>query len=137
MVKKPCCARTLPAPLQVPQADGRVPARAPEPPQGSQCTVPGTRIVRLLAAVGVLQRDFHVVAEVRATCRLPPAAAALAAAHELAEEIVEDIGEAGAEVEPARAGAAGRTVERGVAEAVVGRALLLVGEHVVGLGNLP
>ena len=48
MVKNPCCARTLPAPLQVPQDVGRVPARAPEPPQGSQFTVPGTRIVACL-----------------------------------------------------------------------------------------
>ena len=47
-VKKPCCARTLPAPPQVPHAVGRVPARAPEPLQGSQPTVPGTRIVACL-----------------------------------------------------------------------------------------
>ena len=48
MVKNPCCALTLPAPPQVPHADGRVPARAPEPLQGSQFTVPGTRIVACL-----------------------------------------------------------------------------------------
>ena len=52
------------------------------------------RDLRGLAAIGVLQRDFHVVAQVRAA--LAPAAAAAPAAH--AEEVVENIGERRREV---------------------------------------
>src|SRR5690606_37005660 len=47
------------------------------------------------AVKGVLQRDLEVVAQVRAaTDIVPPATALLGAAHELAEDIVENVGEA-------------------------------------------
>ena len=44
IVKKPCCALTLPIPEQVVQVCGLVPASAPVPLQLSQATDPGTRI---------------------------------------------------------------------------------------------
>ena len=82
--------------------------------------------------VGLLQRDLHVVAQIRAARRAGPAAPA---ATELAEQVVEDVGEAGGEVEAAGIGAG--LVEGGVAEAVVGLALLAVLQDFVGLGGLP
>ena len=103
MVKKPCWARTLPAPPQVPQAEGLVPARAPAPPQGSQVTVPGTRIVACRPRERLFEGDLHVVAKVRAAGRLATAAAARGATHELAEQVVEHIGKARSEIEIARA----------------------------------
>ena len=50
MVKKPWLARTLPAPAQVGQVDGLVPALAPVPVQVSQVTLVGTRICAVLPA---------------------------------------------------------------------------------------
>ena len=50
MVKKPCVARTLPAPLHVGQVAGSVPALAPVPVQASQVTLVGTRIWAVLPA---------------------------------------------------------------------------------------
>ena len=55
----------------------------------------GIDYLRSLAAIGVLQRDFHVVAQVRAALAAIAAAAA-PAAH--AEEIVENIGEGRREI---------------------------------------
>src|SRR5262249_2261936 len=52
--------------------------------------------LRVLSAIGVFERDLHVVAEIAAAI-LP--ARPLTAAHEFAEEIVEHIGEVGGEVE--------------------------------------
>src|SRR5262249_19280876 len=90
----------------------------------------------LLAGEGLLQRDRHVVAQVGAA---PARLAAAAAAHEVAEHLVEDSGEAGGgEVEAGAAEAArpGRAVlEGGMAEAVIGGTLLLVLEDVVGLAD--
>ena len=42
--KKPCCMRTAPWPLQVPQTLGLVPGLAPEPEQTSQLSQLGTRM---------------------------------------------------------------------------------------------
>ena len=50
MVKKPWVARTLPAPLQVGQAEGCVPVLAPVPVQVSHVTLVGTRICAVLPA---------------------------------------------------------------------------------------
>ena len=47
-VKKPCCARTLPMPEQVGQADGSAPPCAPVPEHTSQVTEVGTWIVRCI-----------------------------------------------------------------------------------------
>src|SRR6202043_2432475 len=76
-----------------------------------------------LADEGFLQRDFHVVAQVLAA--LAPAAAAALSGH--AEQILENIGKrrgkAGAEAGTAAAHA---LLERGMAEAVIGGALVAV-----------
>ena len=135
-VKKPCCARTLPAPPHVPPRGGPRARAGTGAVAGLAAHRAGNADRRLLAGEGVLQRYLHVVAEIGAAPGLPPAAPPRPAAHELAEQVVEHVGEAGAEVEAGGAGAAARAIEGGVTEAVVGRALLLVGEHVVGLGNL-
>ena len=46
--KKPCAARTLPAPPQVEQVVGWVPGLAPEPEQASQVIEVGTLICAVL-----------------------------------------------------------------------------------------
>src|SRR5262245_23715806 len=50
MVKKPCEARTLPAPEQVGHEEGWVPALAPLPEHVSHVTLVGTRIWAVLPA---------------------------------------------------------------------------------------
>ena len=132
-VKKPWVWRTLPAPPQVGQVFGLVPALAPEPEQASQVTEVGMRTCAVLPAIGLLERDLHVVAQVRAA--LAPAAAAPPAAH--AEQVFEDVregrGEVGAEAVALPAAA---LLERRVAEAVIGGALLPVLQDVIGLVDL-
>src|SRR4029077_14800711 len=85
--------------------------------------------LRRLARIGVVERDFHVVAQIGAA--LASAAAAAPAAH--AEQVVENIGKRGGEfgTEAGRA-AAPAVLERGMAEAVVGRALVRILEDLVG-----
>src|SRR5690606_30286475 len=61
---------------------------------------------RLLAGERLLERDLHVVAEVGAP--RPAAARPAAPSHHVAEHLVEDVGEAGAEVEVEAAGAGPR-----------------------------
>ena len=87
--------------------------------------------LRRLAGVGLLQRDLHVVAQVGAA--LASGAAAAPAAH--AEQIVEDVGEGRGEVgaEAVRRAAHAAVLEGGVAEAVIGRALVGVLQDLVGL----
>ena len=77
-----------------------------------------------------MQRDFHVVAQIGAALA-PAAAAAAAAAH--AEQVVENIGEGGGEF-GAEAGrpAAHAVLERGVAIAIIGGALVRVFQDLVG-----
>src|SRR5438046_3871578 len=87
--------------------------------------------LRGLAGERLLERDLHVVAQVRAALA-PAAAAAPAAAH--AEQVFEDVrearGEIGAEtVCPTRPA----VLECRMAEAVVSRALLLVLQDVISL----
>jgi len=90
---------------------------------------------RLLAAEGVFQRDFEVVTQIAAA-----AWAGLlrtAAAHR-AEHLLEDVGKAAGEP-PAKAeiaGAAAAVLERGVAVAVIGRALLIVLQDVIGFADV-
>ena len=86
--------------------------------------------LRGLAGIGVLQADFHVVAQIRAA--LAPGAAAAPPAH--AEQIVEDIGEGRGEIgaETVRCAHAAAMLEGGVAEAVIGRAFVGILEDLVG-----
>src|SRR5262249_46789071 len=58
------------------------------------------------------------------------------AAHEVAEHLVEDVREARGEAEVAGSGAAAAVLESGVAKAVVGRALLIVLQDVIGLADV-
>jgi hypothetical protein len=90
--------------------------------------------IGLLALEGLFQGDLEIVSEVAAAAL---ALAAALAAHELAEHLVEDVGEA-AGIGEAEAAGAGRVavLEGGVAEAVVGGALLVVLQNVIGLAQL-
>ncbi len=88
---------------------------------------------RLLAAKALLERDFEIVAQIVAAARAPLAAAA--AAHELAEHLVEDIGKSTRKAEiPGAAPAA--LLEGGMAEPVIGGALLIVLQNVIGLADV-
>ena len=86
--------------------------------------------LRVLAGEGLLQRDLHVEAQVRAA--LAARAALARAAH--AENAFEDVGEGRAEIvaEAVRA-AAHALLEGGMAEAVIGGALVAVFQDVIGL----
>ena len=86
----------------------------------------------VLAAIGLFEGELHVVAQVGAALAARAAAAAPAAGAAHAEEVVEDIGEGGGEI-GAEAVAAAALLEGGVAEAVIGGALVAVLEHLVGL----
>ena len=125
--KKPCAARTRPWPSQVGQAFGLEPGLAPVPEQVSQVTLVGTRISAVLPAIGLLEGDLHVVAQVGAALAAADAAgAAAAAAHELAEDVVEDVGHRRGEIGVEAARAVAAVLEGGMAEAVIGGALLRV-----------
>src|SRR5690625_611800 len=85
--------------------------------------------LRLLAVVGFVQGDIHVVAEVRPGRR----AAAARTAHDVPEHLVEDIGKAG-EVEAAgSATATACAINARMPETVIGRAHLRVLQDTVGL----
>ena len=89
---------------------------------------------RRLALEGVLQHDFHVVAQVGAALAAIAAAAARAPAAEATEQIVENVGHGGGETIAAKAPRpAPALLEGGMAEAVIGGALVLVGEGLIGL----
>ena len=120
-VKKPCAWRIWPWPPQVAQVFGLVPVLAPVPEQASQVTEVGSRTCAVLPVKRFLEADLHVVAQVGAA--LAAGAALARAAH--AEDAFEDIGERRAEIgaEAVRA-AACALLERGVAEAVIGGALV-------------
>ena len=89
--------------------------------------------MRGLAREGLLEADFHVVAQIRAALAALAAAAAPAAAH--AEQVFENVGEGRGEIgaEAVRAAAHAALLEGGVTEAVIGGALVAVLEDVVGL----
>src|SRR6185312_5570324 len=123
-----------------PDAAGAVAGRAVDRLRARRRTAPAAGVarrqrrhahIRLLALEGLLERDFEIVAQVVAA---GVGALPAPAAHELAEHLVEDVGKAAGEAEIARARtAAAAILERGVAEAVIGGALLLVLQNVVGL----
>ena len=83
----------MPWPPQVGQVFGLVPALAPVPEQVSQVTEVGTRICAVLPAIGFLQRDLHVVAQVGAALAAADARR-WRAAHDVAEHVLENVGEA-------------------------------------------
>src|SRR5215470_13363937 len=89
--------------------------------------------LRGLAGERLLQRDFHVVAQIGAA--LGAIAAPAAAGH--AEDALEDIGEGRAETGPEIVRAAAHPLlEGGVSEAVVGGTLVGILENLVGLVDL-
>ena len=88
--------------------------------------------LRVLAVEGFFQRDLEIVAQVGAAVLT----ARLASAHELAEEIVEHVGERRGEIETEAVGAGASALLEGcMAEAVIGRALVAVLQDLVGLGH--
>src|SRR5690242_7373969 len=94
----------------------------------------GNADLRLLAGIGLLERNLEVVAQVGAASRLSRAAAS--AAHELSEHLVKDIGEAAAKTEFEAVRTSTAILEGGMAEAVVSRPLLLVLQDVIGFVDL-
>src|SRR5512145_135156 len=96
--------------------------------------------VRRLAEKRVLEADVEVVAQVGAVAR---AGLPAAPADEFAEHLVEDVGETAhveSEIAAALSAAAAKTIgpgfERGMTEAIVSGALLLVLEDVVSLADI-
>ena len=129
MVKKPCCARTLPLPEHVAHCSGLEPGSAPVPAQAFARHGGVDVDFRALPAIGVFQRDLEIVAQIAAAV-LPPRAPA---AHEFAEQIVEHIGEGRREIEAEAVGAAAAAVlERGMAVTIVSGALLIVLQDLIG-----
>ncbi len=123
----------LARPRQVGQASlpDRSPFSEPVPLHASQVTRVGTRNVALAPAKASV-RSISTAARISAPPRAPRAAAAAPAADEIAEHLLENIADAAAgEVEPAGATAAA-LLEGRMAEAVIGSALLVVLQHVIG-----
>src|SRR6218665_743666 len=90
--------------------------------------------LRILAARGLLEADFHRVAQVAAPVDLAPAAPASALlAEHVAEDVAKSLGKTAKAFRARAARAAHVRVHPGVAVLVVGSALLRVGEHLVGL----
>ena len=87
--------------------------------------------LRGLAVECLFQADLHVVAQIGAA--LAAVAAAAAAGH--AEDALEQVGEGGAEIR-AETMPAAALLEGGVAEAIVGGALVRILEDLVGLVDL-
>ena len=85
---------------------------------------------RLLAAKTLLERNFEVVAQIAAAAR--PSLAAPAVAHKLAEHLVEDVGKSAGKAKIAGAAPAA-LLKGGMAKPVIGSALLIVLQDVVGL----
>ena len=115
---------------------GEVPAAAPDPLHVSQRLL-ARDLDRSLGAGGrLLEADLEVVAEIGAALRpaAPPPAAEQVAEAEGVAEVGEDVGEVGKD-RRIDAAAAAATADAGVAEAIVERPLLLVGENGVGLGR--
>src|SRR6516162_2290738 len=84
---------------------------------------------RLLATEGLLERDLEVVWQISAAVR--PTLAAPAAAHELTEHLLENVGKAaGGEAKIARS-APTSVLEGGMTEPIIGGTLLIVFEDVV------
>src|SRR5262249_3950233 len=84
--------------------------------------------LRRAAFEGLFERDLEIVAKV-ATAIL---AAASFAAGEFAEQIVEDVGKAGCEIEWIPTAASAALFEGCVTEAIISRALLIILQDVIG-----
>ena len=146
MVKKPWLARTLPCPPQVAQVLGLLPALAPVPEHVSQETLDGTRIWAVLPVKASFKRDLEIVAQVGAALAARAAALSAAAAgpprrppmnSPNRSSKMSDMEDAKSGPKPpGRRGAAHAAFERGMAELVVGRALLGVLQGLVGLVDL-
>src|SRR5690606_35138309 len=91
--------------------------------------------LRRLARIGLRQRNLEIVSEVGAALASGPLPAA-PPAHELPEEVVEDVGHGGGEVGAEATGPAPAAIEGGMAELVVGCPLLRIFQRLVGLGDL-
>ena len=96
----------------------------------------GDADLRFLAGGRFFQRDFHGVGQVRAAVHLPAATAAAGAAEDVAEDVAEGFAETGKAFRTGAARAAHVRVHAGVAVLVVGRLLLRVRQHLVGLFGL-
>ena len=120
-----------PAPPQDGHATGDVPGAAPVPPQGAHERAARTLVSTVVPRAASREVDLDVSGDVGASRRARPGARA-AAEQRLAEERGEDVGEA-AEVGVHRRVAAAS--EPGVAEAVVRRPPLGIGQHLVRLGD--
>jgi hypothetical protein len=89
--------------------------------------------LRGLAGEGFFQRDFHVVAQIGAALATAERALPLpAAAHHLAEDVFEDIGEAAAAAKTAATAAHAAMLEGCMTVTVIGRALLRILQRLVG-----
>ena len=88
-----------------------------------------------LAVEGLLQRDLHVVAQIGAAPRAGPAALAACrgAAHEFAEDILENIAERAEIGRPSATAAA--IAERGMTVAIISGALLRVLQAIIGFAD--
>jgi hypothetical protein len=133
MAKKPWDARMRPAPPQVWQVWGWGPRLGARPVAGLAGLGGRDLDLHVGAGEGLFEADLQVVAQVlapRRTGRAPAARAEHLAKH-IAEHLGEDVAgvaEPGAGAEAARA-----AVHPGMTEAVIGRALLGIGEHRIGL----
>ena len=131
--KKPCCVRNLPVPLQVEQVSAvRFLSSEPVPVQASHTTRVGTRTFALAPAKASVN-SISTAARMSLPARLRPATAT-AATHELAEHLLEDVAHAagGLEIEAAAEAALAALFERCMAVTVIGGALLVVFQDVVG-----
>ena len=132
--EEPRCPRTLPAPCRSGRSRAARPLSCdPVPSQPSHFTRVGTRKVTLVplnASARSISTPCRRSAPVRVRC-----AAAPAHSEHLAEDIAEVAG--GGKIEAAHAGATAAValLERRMAEAIVGAALLVVLQHVVGFIN--
>src|SRR5262249_33909937 len=87
----------------------------------------------VLAGIGFLESDLHVVAQIGAALA-PAAAPTSAAAH--AEQVVEDIREGGRNIAKAASGTGTGMLERGMTKAVISSALVHILEDFVGFVDL-
>ena len=109
-----------------------VPGLAPEPSQTSHADGGGGADLDLVAGVGLFEGDLEIVAQILAA--RGAAAALLAAPEHVAEDIAEHVVEDVVDVaEAGLAAATGLAVDAGMAEAVVGRALLRIRQDRIGL----
>ena len=136
MLKKPWRICTVPEPWQVVQVIGLVPGLAPLPLQVSQVSHDGNADLRLLAVRRFLERDLHRVAEVAAAIDLLAAARRRPRPPPKMSPKMSPKASAKPPKPSGAAAAAEVRVDAGVAVLVVGRALLRVGQHLVGFLGL-